>query len=91
MFFLYAMCCSHKDEENMVCSSLSGRYGESGYTYIYRQTDTHSSFQGTMVCFSFPGVSNSKECSCNAGDPGSILGSGRSPEKGMATHFNTLA
>ena len=29
----------------------------------------------------FPGGSNGKESSCNAGDPGSIPGSGRSPEK----------
>ena len=28
---------------------------------------------------------------CNAGDPGSIPGSGRSPEKEMATHSSTLA
>ena len=30
----------------------------------------------------FPGGSNSKESACNAGDPGSIPGSGRSPEEG---------
>ena len=29
----------------------------------------------------FPGGSNGKEYSCNAGDPGSIPGSGRSPGK----------
>ena len=34
----------------------------------------------------FPGGSDSKESSCSAGDPGSILGLGRSLEKGMATH-----
>ena len=27
----------------------------------------------------------------NAGDPGSIPGSGRSPEEGMATHTSVLA
>ena len=27
----------------------------------------------------FPGRSAGKECTCNAGDPGSIPGSGRSP------------
>ena len=32
-----------------------------------------------------------KESACNAGDPGSIPGSGRSLEKGMATHSNILA
>ena len=30
----------------------------------------------------FPGGPVSKESSCNAGDPGSILGSGRSPGEG---------
>ena len=30
----------------------------------------------------FPGGSDSKEFACNAGDPGSVLGSGRSPGEG---------
>ena len=30
----------------------------------------------------FPGGSDSKESSCNAGDPGSVPGSGRSPGEG---------
>ena len=30
----------------------------------------------------FPGGSDSKESACNAGDPGSTPGSGRSPEEG---------
>ena len=30
----------------------------------------------------FPGGSDSKESTCNAGDPGSIPGSGRSPGEG---------
>ena len=32
-----------------------------------------------------------KESACNAGDPGSILGSGRSLEKGMVTYSSILA
>jgi len=39
----------------------------------------------------FPGGSDGKESSCNAGDPGSIPGWGRSLEKGMATHSSILA
>ena len=39
----------------------------------------------------FPGGSDSKESACNAGDLGSIPGSGRSLEKRMATHFHILA
>ena len=33
----------------------------------------------------------SKESACSAGDPGSTPGSGRSPEKEMATHSSILA
>ena len=39
----------------------------------------------------FPGGSDGKASACNAGDPGSIPGSGRSLEKEMATHSSTLA
>ena len=39
----------------------------------------------------FPGGSVSKESACNAGDPGSIPGSGRSLGKGMAAHSSILA
>ena len=38
----------------------------------------------------FPSVSKGKESGCNAGDMGLILGSGRSPEKGMATYPSIL-
>ena len=39
----------------------------------------------------FPGGSDSKGFGCNAGDPSSIPGSGRSLEKEMATHSSILA
>ena len=39
-----------------------------------------------MVFLGFPGGSDGKESACNAGDLGSIPGSGRSPGEGMATH-----
>ena len=42
----------------------------------------------------FPGGLDGKESACNAGDPGSIPGSGRSPEKpaaGDKTGSSTLA
>ena len=32
----------------------------------------------------FPSSSAGKECACNAGDPGSIPGLGRSPEEGIS-------
>ena len=39
----------------------------------------------------FPGSSDDKESTCNAGDPGLIPGSGRPPEKGIAIHSSILA
>ena len=39
----------------------------------------------------FPGGWDGKEPACNAGDPGSVSRSGRSLEKGMATHSSILA
>ena len=39
----------------------------------------------------FPGSSNDKESTCNAGDPGLIPGQEDPQEKGMATHSSILA
>jgi len=36
-----------------------------------------------MVILGFPGSSAGKESACNAGDPGLIPGSGRSPGEGI--------
>ena len=44
-----------------------------------------------FFAMSFPVGSDGKESACNAGDPGSIPGSGRSLEMGMATYSNILA
>ena len=44
-----------------------------------------------VTSLAFPGVSNGTESSCSTGDLGSILGLGRSPEKGMATYSSILA
>ena len=38
-----------------------------------------------MLLGGFPGVSDGKESAWNAGDPGSIPGSGRSPGKGNSS------
>ena len=38
----------------------------------------------------FPGGSDGKESACSAGDRGSIPGSGRFLEEGMAAHFSIL-
>ena len=53
--------------------------------------------QGPLkLLFSFLGPKDSfrldgKESACNAGDQGSIPGSGRSPGEGNGTHFSILA
>ena len=44
-----------------------------------------------MYTLGFPGGSVSKESACNAGDPGSIPGSGDPLEKETATHSSILA
>ena len=44
-----------------------------------------------MYAQGFPGGSDGKESACNEGDLGSISGSGRSLEEGMATHSSILA
>ena len=42
----------------------------------------HSDVPSTMFPYSFPGGSDSKDSACNAGELGSIPGSGRSPGAG---------
>ena len=43
------------------------------------------------LCKGFPGSSDGKESTCNAGDLGSIPGSRRSLGEGIATHSSILA
>ena len=50
------------------------------YIYIYRERERVVSLLVQTV----------KESACNAGDPGSIPGSGRSPGEGNATHSKVL-
>ena len=42
----------------------------------------HVHYRVSALIFSFPDGSDSKESTCNAGDPGLIPGSGRSPGEG---------
>ena len=44
-----------------------------------------------MCIYDVPGGSDSKASACNMGDPGLILGLGRSPGEGMAIHYSILA
>ena len=49
-----------------------------------------SSVCKTQALDHFPGSSAGKESACNAGDPGSIPGSGRFPGEGIGTHSSIL-
>ena len=53
-----------------------GGGNESAKAWIWKWRDIFSEHKG------FPGGSDGKECACNAGDPGLIPGSGRSPGVG---------
>ena len=52
---------------------------------------TEQNIRKSMCILGFSGSSDGKESAYNTGDPGSIPGSGRFPEKAMATHTSILA
>ena len=53
---------------------------------------THSNILVHLLIYQgFPGGSDGKESACNAGDPSSIPGLGRSLGEGMAAHSSILA
>ena len=47
------------------------------------QTQRKQEYEAAQVTLGFPHISVGKESACNAGDPGSILGSGRSTGEGI--------
>ena len=53
-----------------------------GASYIMLITAGNNSLQNSLRRFGFPGGSICKESACNAGDPGSISGWGRSLGEG---------
>ena len=55
---------------------------------LYQDTACKGLFMGL---FGLPGDSEGKESACNVRELGSIPGSGRSPEKEMATHVSIFA
>ena len=60
------------------------------FSYLVYKT-VFQYFCGGLYCkVGFPGGSDSKESSCNAGDLGSIPGGEDPLEKGMATHSTIL-
>ena len=48
------------------------------------------SFSKNLNIMGIPGGSAGKESTCNAGDPGLNLGSGRSPGEGIGYNFNYM-
>ena len=54
---------------------------------VIHNTQKTGTTPGLSTDGSFPGGSDSKESICNAGDPGSIHGSGRSPGEGHGNPF----
>ena len=65
--------------------SLPLNYSGSPSMYVCTHTHTHThthTYIHIHSCKGFPGGSDSKASVCNAGDPGSIPGLGRSPGEG---------
>ena len=60
------------------------------YTYIHIYTYIYT-YIHIYVCIKLPAGSDSKESACNAGGPGSIPGSGRSPGEGNGNSLSILA
>ena len=59
--------------------------------HIYNNCDLFLFYFDYMFFLGFSGGSDGKGSTCNAGDLGSICGSGDPLEKGMANHFSILA
>ena len=54
------------------------------FSYVVARSNKLFSFlYGSPLCEGFPGSSIGEESTCNAGDPGSIPGLGRSPGEGI--------
>ena len=50
--------------------------------FLKKQIHTEKERKKTYIYKGFPGGSDGKESTCNAGDPGSVLGLGKSPGEG---------
>ena len=71
--------------EQMICSRLRKEYNRAVCCYLVFLSYTLSTsweMPGWMSYKGFPGGSDGKGSACNAGDLGSISGSGRSPGEG---------
>ena len=68
----------------MYCPSLS-------FAIFFILRSTLSDMTIAHLLLGFPGSSEVKASACNAGDPGSIPGLGRSPGEGNGNHSSILA
>ena len=77
----------------VTCSADQQKEGIGGSLWVVSKVDINVLFLIFiyLAVLGFPGGSDGKESTCSAGDQGSIPGSGRSLEKGMATHSSALA
>ena len=64
---------------------------EKNQTVTKEKVNASSYFNGNYSKMDFPGGLDGKASAYNAGDPGSIPGSGRSPGEGNGNHSSTLA
>ena len=69
------------------CNHFEKQFGRFLKCWAYTSCIIQSSTPRYLLNVSFPGSSAGKESSCNAGDPGSIPGSGRSPGEGIGNPF----
>ena len=93
LHFHFSLSCIGEGNGNpLQCSCLENpRDGGAWWAAVYgvtqswtrlKQLSSSSSSRANTFTWGFPGGSDGKESACNAGDPGSIPGSGRSPEEG---------
>ena len=83
---------SHRRLDKDIPSNYQGNQVVSRINANVNYYDTQSTWLSFFILvlyayiWGFPGSTNDKESTCNAGDIGSIPGSERSPGKGMVTH-----
>ena len=92
LHFHFSLSCIGEGNGNpLQCSCLENpRDGGAWWASVHGVTQSQTRLKWLSSSSSSSG-SEGKEFACNAGDPSLILGSGRSPGEGMATHSSTLA
>ena len=97
-YFILGNIAQHKSVRT-IHLSLNLLPGKVFFFFFFKAVESckwHGSFpagvwQSVGPKMGLPGGSDSKESACNAGDPGSVPGSGRSPGEGNGNHSSILA